>query len=335
MLEKFDFQIIKRLIRMLNDFQMNFPFTPSRMYNYVRSRQLEGTFEFGPKIGTFPITSLRISKGWGFPSEDAWPYAEAAKNWPQLEEPIDIDKLAKENRIGVYQRIRSLNECKLILSQKNVLISSLPVYKQWYNSKDGKIKMPEPGEINKGFHAILICGYNDLKSELIFVNSWGENWGDNGFGFLPYSYFETLAIEAWTIADINGNIPVYKEKKIRIINYGIPDLLAKIIHVVEIFDNEINEFIGWSFGVIRDNYLDIEEFFIHPDYRHRNYGVQLSKEVLNLSKELGLPIRMWIPEADIDRDNFYVVEKILKRMKLKYKESEVSWARYECRKFFK
>ena len=169
-----------------------------------------------------------------------------------------------------------------------------------------------------------------MESELIFANSWGDKWGNNGYGYLPYSYFENLAIEAWVIADINNNIPHQDGKNIRIINYGIPDLLAKIIHVIEILDNQNNEFIGWSFGVIRENYFDIEEFFIHPKYKHREYGIQLAHEILNLSKQLNLPIRMWISEADVERDNFYVVEKILKRMKLDYTKSDVSWAVYKC-----
>jgi hypothetical protein len=130
---------------------MNLGFTPSRMYNFVRSRQLEGTLEFGPQIGNFPVTSLRILKGWGSPSEATWPYDGDAKNWPPNEEPIDIDKIAKENRIGVYQRVRSLQECKLFLTHKHAVLLSLPVYQQWFKSKDGKMKMPKPWEAIRDF----------------------------------------------------------------------------------------------------------------------------------------------------------------------------------------
>ena len=309
---------------------MNLAFNTSRMYNFVRSRQLEGTLELGPELGNFPITSLRIFKGWGAPPEDAWPYDGDAKNWPPNEEPVNIDKIAKENRIGVYQRARSLEECKLFLCHKHSVSLSLPIYQQWFKSKDGKIEMPKPSEMNKGLHSISIFGYNDSESELIFANSWGHDWGDKGYGYLPYIYFENFAIEAWSIADINGGVPHREGKSVQIINYGIPDLLAEIIHVVEIFDNQSNQIIGWSFGVIRDNYFDVEEFFIHPNYRHREYGIKLSQEILNLSEQLNLPIRMWIPEADIERDNFYALEKILKRMKLEYKKSDAIWAAYEC-----
>ena len=75
-----------------------------RMYNFVRSRQLEGTFELNGSIGVFPLMSLRICKGWGNPPEDAWPYNGNAKDWPPQDEPKEIDTIAKRNTwIGVLK----------------------------------------------------------------------------------------------------------------------------------------------------------------------------------------------------------------------------------------
>ena len=30
--------------------------------------------------------------------------------------------------------------------------------------------------------------YNDEKQYFQFQNSWGIGWGDNGYGYIPYSY---------------------------------------------------------------------------------------------------------------------------------------------------
>ena len=43
-------------------------FQPSVMYNFVRSRQLEGTFPGDPLTGVWPITSYRVSRGMGVPT---------------------------------------------------------------------------------------------------------------------------------------------------------------------------------------------------------------------------------------------------------------------------
>ncbi len=50
---------------------------PSRLYGFVRSRQLEGTLSLSPKVGVFIITASRVRAGWGTVSEKRWPYLNA------------------------------------------------------------------------------------------------------------------------------------------------------------------------------------------------------------------------------------------------------------------
>ena len=37
-------------------------------------------------------------------------------------------------------------------------------------------------------HQVYLIGYDDNKKVFEFVNSWGKEWGDVGFGCLPYEY---------------------------------------------------------------------------------------------------------------------------------------------------
>jgi hypothetical protein len=39
-------------------------------------------------------------------------------------------------------------------------------------------------------HTCLVVGYDDARELLIFQNSWGTDWGDRGFGYLPYEYIK-------------------------------------------------------------------------------------------------------------------------------------------------
>ncbi len=51
-----------------------------------------------------------------------------------------------------------------------------------------------------GGHAILIVGYDDSKQLFKFKNSWGTQWGDKGYGYLPYDYYFSGAMfDLWTI----------------------------------------------------------------------------------------------------------------------------------------
>jgi len=56
----------------------------------------------------------------------------------------------------------------------------------------------------KGGHEVLIVGYEDDRREpgggcFLVRNSWGDDWGDGGYGKVPYAYVECFCNEAGTI----------------------------------------------------------------------------------------------------------------------------------------
>lgn len=51
-----------------------------------------------------------------------------------------------------------------------------------------------------GGHAICIVGFNLKKREFYFTNSWGEEWGDNGYGIIPFSKYTDI-MESWIIKE--------------------------------------------------------------------------------------------------------------------------------------
>jgi len=65
-------------------------------------------------------------------------------------------------------------------------------------SKTGIVLPPEKSDTILGGHAVVMVGYDDQKKQVKFVNSWGKNWGDKGFGYLPYEYLEKYMSDAWT-----------------------------------------------------------------------------------------------------------------------------------------
>ena len=59
-------------------------------------------------------------------------------------------------------------------------------------------------------HAICVVGYSDPRQHFIFKNSWGEDWGDDGYGYIPYSYMSMYSWDAWTSVDVT--VPVAAEE---------------------------------------------------------------------------------------------------------------------------
>lgn len=54
------------------------------------------------------------------------------------------------------------------------------------------------GRGNYGGHATCIIGYDDNKKALLLRNSWGKEWGNNGYTWFPYSQYDQI-IEAWAV----------------------------------------------------------------------------------------------------------------------------------------
>ena len=51
----------------------------------------------------------------------------------------------------------------------------------------------------------MAVGYDDSKTAFIVRNSWGVNWGLNGYFYMPYAYITStsLADDFWNISQVN------------------------------------------------------------------------------------------------------------------------------------
>jgi C1A family cysteine protease len=79
--------------------------------------------------------------------------------------------------------------------------------------KTGKIPFPSPHEWFMGGHAVMAVGYDDAleisssspdgpttTGALLIRNSWGTEWGEDGYGWLPYEYvLRGLAVDWWSL----------------------------------------------------------------------------------------------------------------------------------------
>jgi C1A family cysteine protease len=70
----------------------------------------------------------------------------------------------------------------------------------------GVVPMPASGERTVGDHAVVAVGYDDAKRNFIVRNSWGSDWGDKGYFYMPYEYLmaSDYADDFWTIRSVTG-----------------------------------------------------------------------------------------------------------------------------------
>ena len=56
---------------------------------------------------------------------------------------------------------------------------------------------PRPVDASYGGHAMCLVGYDLYKSYFLAKNSFGSEWGDNGYCWIPFKYFETYSYDRW------------------------------------------------------------------------------------------------------------------------------------------
>jgi GNAT superfamily N-acetyltransferase len=301
----------------------------SSIFLHVRGRQLEHTFPGDAETGIWPVTAVRILKGWGVPTESEWPYIASRADWPPIE-PRGIDELAKKRRILDYQRVRNYEDCRRLIQLRRPVAAAFDITDQWFDAPAGEIEMPGVGDAIVGGHQICIDGLVDSRHAFHFTNSWGREWGEEGFGWLPYEYFDRYLIDAWTCRGLGERTPWHSDATKPHINWGVTDYRGGVLHVQEVFDHADDEVQAWSFCVEHGGYLDIEDLYVRPSFRSHGLGRLLVHMISEVASEKHLPLRAWIPHGDYEGQNQTIIDKLMKQLGLVIGSSGVRWASFQA-----
>jgi len=157
-------------------------FLPSRLFLYFNEQIISGNPGVHIHDG---IASLKQN---GVCSEYLWPYLEDAV---KIKPPEDCYNLAKRHRVISAQNVnQNLNEIKKLLIQQIPFAFGFNVYDNFHESDfvTGIMKMPTASSKIIGYHAIMCAGYNDDCQSLLCRNSWGSDWGMDGYFWMPYEF---------------------------------------------------------------------------------------------------------------------------------------------------
>lgn len=97
-----------------------------------------------------------------------------------------------------------------ILSEKRPVVVNIWIYKNGIDMKTGVLSIPEKPELMGG-HVVLLTGYNKKTETFVFRNSWGKEWGNNGYGTMPKKYLLEHFEANNFIKQISSLTPVQQE----------------------------------------------------------------------------------------------------------------------------
>jgi C1A family cysteine protease len=198
----------------------------SRLFLYKTTRSL---LHWTGDTGAFLRSTMGAMVLFGVPPEEYWPYTTKKPTGTTIPEfhfdvepPAFCYSFAKEYQPIKYLRLDppGISRNALLSRIKAYLNSGLPsmfgftVFNSiGYSRVSGKIKFPCPRERILGGHAVVAVGYDDNKKivnpicpkaettgALLIRNSWGTDWGEKGYGWLPYDYIlRGAASDFWVL----------------------------------------------------------------------------------------------------------------------------------------
>ncbi|MBU6427481.1 MAG: C1 family peptidase [Cyanobacteria bacterium REEB65] len=161
-------------------------FTPmSALYLYYKERQMNGTV--GKDAGSTITTGMTVLQNIGDAPEVDDPYNILNYNdTPSAQADTD----AGQYKIQQAIKLNNLQDIKASIAEGYPAVFGFVVYKSFESiGPDGMMPMPKLFEPILGGHAVMAVGYDDTKQVVTMRNSWGANWGDHGYFYMPYSYF--------------------------------------------------------------------------------------------------------------------------------------------------
>lgn len=185
------------------DFEVHNQFVSlSRLFVYYNERMMEG--DINQDGGAQISTGIKVLSSIGAASEMVWPYQVWKFKTKPVKKAYDDALTRKITAFARVSRNNGMDDIKKVLASGYPIVFGFTVYDSFMSpqvAKTGVLSMPKAKEGCEGGHAVLMVGYNDQNQTVLVRNSWGPDWGQNGYFTMPYQYVvdRNLASDFWTI----------------------------------------------------------------------------------------------------------------------------------------
>lgn len=167
----------------------------SRLYAYYHTRVLEESVNNDAGV-VYLRNALKAAEKYGICREELWPYSiDKFKDQPTPNCYLD----GLKHKVTLYQSVDSELEVFEAISDFKPILVGMTVYDSFITINNKNPVMPMPGEYDfvVGGHAVAVVGYSLPNKQFLIKNSFGTDWGDNGYCWMPFDYFKNHVFEKW------------------------------------------------------------------------------------------------------------------------------------------
>lgn len=317
-------------------------------FTYKKAKELDDT----PIEGSTLLWVCRISRIYGNCPEKEFP-SDLKETDPHYQEIFRRAQIVALNfRTAGYQRLYTLEDFTNAIYFGHGASISFDLFVGAKNAPKGLIPLPHPLEKSKIGHSVALTGYSGTEEHFVFANSWGKEWGDQGMGYLPYEYFNRDYIiegfsmsfgfrslqkpESFKTVELEPRYIRNKKFTVKLTFFKAMRVTKYPLIVIDIYDSRGYILLGYAHCSNHGDKatLEIEDLFVHPEYRHEGIGKNLVEEIFLLCKRNKIrKIVGWISVQDLVNEREIIVKKFFKKMKFKIYEDHTRfrdcWYRIE------
>ncbi len=157
-------------------------FSPAFIYN-----QINGGTGMGIRISE----AMNFIVNNGICSLEYFPYNEDDYTTQPTAIQTAAASLYKAQGYNVVGDVYTMKDC---ISKGNGVVIGIDLYQDFYNiSSANQVYDIVYGQL-MGRHGICLIGYDDEKEAFKFINSWGTNWGIDGYGWISYDFVASSSV---------------------------------------------------------------------------------------------------------------------------------------------
>ncbi len=258
----------------------------SRLFVYYNARWRAGDQD--KDGGSYIQMAMEGLGDFGVCSEQTWPFEKKIlKKKPNRSSYQEAADFRVNERLQVPLDLDAWKHC---LAEGMPIVFGCVLFESFdqCNQRGGVVPMPSPQEVTReshGGHSMCCVGYSDVDQVFIIRNSWGTDWGDAGYCYMPYNYLMNPKFndsDCWVFVP-GGDLPLPKDiwvnddrpvvNRGRGVNFEInPFSIAaysaisfsffECLFTEEYYEEVVEEYAEYSEFVESEEWESIEEFSV-------------------------------------------------------------------------
>lgn len=167
----------------------------SDLFIYYNARMQEGTAD--KDEGIYLKSGLEVMEKYGICEESLWPYD--LERWDDKPSEIAYEN-AKKRTIKNYKKLISTYYIIEMLNNNKPVVFGMEIYDSFMqlDERISTVSLPSRKEKSYGGHAMCMVGYDLPRRLFLAKNSFGTDWGMNGYCWVPFDYLKQEGYDCWT-----------------------------------------------------------------------------------------------------------------------------------------